>query len=357
LKETGNELPSVSVIIVNLNGRKWIKRLVDSVLASDYPKDKLELVFVDNGSTDGSVILAKDLCSRKANFQIIQNVRNIGWSPANNQGLQTAKGDIIVCISNDMEVETNWIKEIVRVMESDRNIGLVQCNSLSMMDRKTPDSGMNYLDRFGFAYSYAPSKADSEVFFAEGMAFAVKQEVIRIIGGLDEYFFMEYDDMDYSWRARLAGFEIFFIPAARVYHARGGTVGATYFERINNVKWYTRNHIVTLIKNYERNTLLKLSVVVLAVEVTKILYLLIAKKNWKLANAASKGILNVISDSRVILKKRMEIQKSRKVSDKEIMRSMHPFNPWLLRLFLVWQAKGKRLAIEGKPPMNEVKSN
>ena len=350
------EWPTISVIIVNLNGKKWLEGLLVSILASDYLKDRLEIIFVDNGSTDGSVEFVRGMFRDYAKFNVIQNTANAGWSPANNQGMRVAQSEIVVCISNDMEVEANWLKEIVNVLKADANIGLVQCNSLSMWDRRTPDSGMNYLDKFGYAYSYAPLEETLEVFFAEGMAFAVKQEVIKKIGLLDEYFFMEYDDMDYSWRARLAGYKVFFVPTAKVYHARGGTVGATYFQRINNVKWYTRNHLVTLIKNYELKTLFRLSAIILSVETVKILYLLIIKRNWRLSTAASKGMFYVLKDFRVILRKRMGIQKSRKISDKEIMKSMHPFNPWLLRLFLVFQAKGKRLAITTKVPINEGKN-
>jgi GT2 family glycosyltransferase len=344
------EWPTVSVITVSVNGKKWLKSLFESILASNYPSNKLEIIYVDNGSTDGSIEFVKDLFKNDSRLKVIQNTKNLGWSPANNQGIKIAKGEIILCISNDMEVDPKWIEEIAKVMNSDKTIGLVQCNSLSLWDRKTPDSGMNYLDKFGYAYSYAPLKASFEVFYAEGMAFAVRQEVIKEIGVLDEYFFMEYDDMDYSWRARLAGYRIFFVPTAKVYHARGGTVGSTYFQRINNAKWYTRNHIVTLIKNYELSTVAELFPVILAMESTKILYLLLIKKNQKLAIAASKGLLQVLRDMRVIFKKRIEVQKLRKVSDKVIMKSMYPFNPWSLRLFLVLQAKGKRLVITSKTP-------
>jgi hypothetical protein len=333
-----------------LNGKKWLKKLFGSILASNYPKDKLEIIFVDNGSIDESVEFVKSMFTNDARLKIIQNTENLGWSPANNQGMKVAKGEIIACISNDMEVDPQWIEEIVKVMTSDKSIGIVQCNSLSMWDRKTPDSGMNYLDKFGYAYSYAPQLRSSEVFYAEGMAFAIKRDVIKKIGVLDEYFFMEYDDMDYSWRARLAGYRVFFVLGAKVYHARGGTVGSTYFQRINNAKWYTRNHIVTLIKNYELGNLVKLLPVTLSMENLKILYLLAVKKNQKLAIAASKGLLCVLTDLPVILQKRMGVQKLREVSDRVIMKTMHPFNPWSLRLFLVLQAKGKRLAIAANKP-------
>ena len=278
LQEVNKEWPTISVITVSLNGKKWLKKLFESILASNYPKDKLEIIFVDNGSIDGSIAFVKSMFTNDARLKVIQNAENLGWSPANNQGMKVAQGEIIVCVSNDMEVDPNWLEEIVEVMTSNKSIGIVQCNSLSMWDRKTPDSGMNYLDKFGYAYSYAPQARSLEVFYAEGMAFAIKREVIKKIGVLDEYFFMEYDDMDYSWRARLAGYIVFFVPEAKVYHARGGTVGSTYFQRINNAQWYTKNHIVTLIKNYELGNLVKLLPATLAIENIKILYLLTVRK-------------------------------------------------------------------------------
>jgi hypothetical protein len=69
------------------------------------------------------------------------------------------------------------------------------------------------------------------------------------------------------------------------------------------------------------------------------------KKNQKLAIAALKGLFTVLKDFPTVFKKRMPVQKMRKVSDDVIMKSMHAFNPWSLRMFLLLQAKGKRLAI------------
>jgi GT2 family glycosyltransferase len=351
VQEVKREWPTISVVTVSLNGKKWLKQLFGSILDSNYPEEKLEIIFVDNGSVDGSVEFVKAMFTDAERLKIIQNTSNLGWSPANNEGMRIAKGEIVVCISNDMMVEPNWIKEIVKAMEADKHVGMVQCNSLSMWDRKTPDSGMNYLDRFGYSYSYASSKINYEVFFAEGMAFAIKKEVINKVGVFDDYFFMEYDDMDLSWRVRLGGYKIFFVPTAKVYHARGGTVGATYFQRVNNVTWYTRNHLATLIKNYQLRTLLKLSPIILTVEAIKIGYLATVKKNLKLSYAAFKGILQVTRDLRVILQKRAQIQRIRTVSDQEIMQVMHPFNPWLLRLFLEMQAKSERLVLQTTPPI------
>jgi hypothetical protein len=81
-------------------------------------------------------------------------------------------------------------------------------------------------------------------------------------------------------------------------------------------------------------------------EGAKFLYLLVVKKNQQLALAASKGLFEVLRDLPTIFKKRAVVQSLRRVSDREIVNSMHPFNPWALRLFLVLQARGKRLAID-----------
>lgn len=348
-------VPMVSVIIVNLNGRKWLEKCLPSVLNSDYPKDKVEIVLVDNGSTDGSVEFAKELLeNEQIEFKIIQNRENRGWSPANNQGAKVAKGDLLLFLSNDMEVDRNWIKEIVKIFKLDPKAAIVQCNSLSMWDRKTLDSAMNYLDRFGFAYSYAPQEKPWKVFFAEGMAFAIRKDVFNEIGGFDDYYFMEYDDMDLCWRARLAGYEVYFTPTSIVYHARGGTVGGTYFKRkLRNITQYVRNQYVTLIKNYELKNLIPALIVITFIQIVKITYFLI-KREFKLATATISGIAQVMRDIRLILKKRTEVQKNlRKVPDKKIMEYMHPFNPLLQYKFISLQKKGKKFIIDSKPPREE----
>jgi hypothetical protein len=347
------KLPLVSIIIVNLNGEKWLRNCLVSVLDSNYPN--FEVIIVDNGSTDKSLEIINKFFSNNSKIKIIKNEKNLGWSPANNIGASRAKGEILIFLSNDMEVDPNWILEIVKVINSNDKVGIVQCMSLSIWDRKTLDSAMNYLDRFGYAYGYTPTKKLKEVFFAEGMAFAAPRKVYQEIGGLDDYFFMEYDDMDLGWRSRLAGRENFFVPTAVVYHVRGGTIGPTYYDRINNVETYTRNHLVTLIKNYgTKNLLLNLPVVIL-LEVGKVFYLAIRGKG-RVALAALSGLFSILRDAKIILGKRKIVQtKVRKVSDKEILKYMVPFNPKFLFKFLGTQAKGERPVINSSPPIFNIK--
>jgi len=350
-----NSWPFVSIIIVNLNGRKWLEKCLKSILGTDYPREKFEIVLVDNGSTDGSVGFAERLSTtlNRPQIKIKRNKRNAGWSPANNQGMEMAKGDVLVCLSNDMEVDPRWLKELALTIAKIPRIGIVQCNSFSMWDRRTSDSAMNYLDKLGYAYGYIPAKEPTEVFFAEGMAFAFTRKVIEEIGMLDDYYFMEYDDMDFSWRARLAGYRVFFAPSARVYHARGGTVGATYFDRLPNITWYVRNHYVTLIKNYQLRNLLKVLPLSISIEAAKTVYFLL-NGNAKTAIATIKGLLQALRDFKIILKKRKETQQVRKVPDTEVMKLMHPFNLRFLISFIASQSAGKRFISNIKPPVEAI---
>ena len=250
-----------------------------------------------------------------------------------------------------MTVDSRWLSEIVKLMISHPRIGIVQCSSISMWDRVTFDSSMNYLDPLGYSYGYVPTDHPQEVFFAEGMAFALKRALLDEIGGLDDYYFMEYDDMDFSWRARLAGYSVYFLPSAIVYHARGGTVGRTYFERPKNVELYTRNHIVTLMKNHKIKNLVKVLPPVLAIEIGKIFYLMLITKNLKVAYAATRGVLEVLKDMRIVLTKRYEIRRLRALSDRSVTSAMHRFNPGLLIPFLAMQAKGQRFIMRSNPPI------
>jgi len=344
-----NEWPYVSVVIVNFNGRIWLEKFLDSVLLSEYPEHKLEIILVDNGSSDGSIQYAQNKFGKNSKLRIISIEKNVGWARAVNTGFKAARGEILVHISSDIQVTPGWLGEIVKVMGSN-SVGIVQCNSISIWDRETPDSGMNFIDKFGFSYGYAPQDEPEQVFFAEALAFGIKRSIIEEVGLFHEFYFMEYDDQDICWRAQLAGYKVFFVPSAIVYHVRGGSVGRTYFESFRTRYLYSRNQIITLIKNYELKNLIETLPVVIGVNITKVIYLFIVNKP-EIALAILRGLVSTLSVIKPTLAERERIQqKVRKVSDKEVMGSMVPFNPMLLISFLKSQAKGKRFVLKCTPP-------
>jgi len=335
-----NKYPFVSVIILNLNGQKFIPACLSSLKKTKYPK--FEIIFVDNGSSDQSLLEAEKYLKSFSNKQILSTKKNIGWSAGNNFGIKRAKGEAIVLLSNDTEVEPNWLKELIKVLYADKKIGIVQGQSFSIYDRKSLDSGKNYVDIFGFCYSERPTGIPEEVFFAEGVSMAVKKEVFEKIGLLDEDFFIMYDDIDFSWRARLAGYKIMIAPRSIVFHYRGGTVGEGILKiRPKIVYLNTRNHLTSLLKNYSlKNIFILLPWVYLAQFIKCFLFAFIHRKFWA-AGAVILGLLSLNKDTVKIIKKRRAVQKTRKVSDKEIKKAMVKFRPLLLaRVFRTREALG-----------------
>jgi len=348
LESDNDEWPFVSVIIVNHNAGELLFKTVYSVLNSDYPKDKLEVIIIDNGSTNGSMHLILNKFHPSSNFTVIRNRENLGWCKAVNMGIKMAKGDFIACLNHDVVVTDKWLKEVIRVMKANSKIAICQCYSLSP-DGKAPDSAMNYLDLFGYAYSYVAEKEPTEVTFAEAMAWVINRKVIDDIGDLDEDIFIEYDDQDFCWRAILAGYKIVFVPSAIVYHYRGRVEGPTYFYRPRRDMLYVRNHLNTLIKHLELRNLAKVIPIVLAIEFGKAIYLFIKGKQ-EIAFATVKGLFSVLRGLKATLRKRWIIQhKIRRIRDKEAMRYFVRFNPHALKLFLSLQERGKRLIKKGSP--------
>jgi GT2 family glycosyltransferase len=349
--------PFISIIISNLNGEKWLPICIPSIFKSNYAKDRFEVIVGDDASKDKSNIVVQKFQKRYKNLKLCASSKSLGWSGINNFALPVAKGEIVVFLSNDMKVDKNWLIEIVKVF-ADRSIGIIQCNSKSMDNPKKQDSGMNFVDRFGFLYGYSPAKVPTEVFFAEGMAFAVKRELIKKGLKLDSDYFMEYDDADLCWRTRLLGYKVFFAPKSIVLHARGGTVGKTVFERPEFISRYARNQITTLIKVYTVPNLLIALPVILFFQAGKMFYLTFILKSPLAAIATLKGLFMVFPALSKTLDKRRKIQRSRVLDDKEIMKAMVPFNLSGFAPFLATQKKkGERYYIPASKLKNLHQSN
>ena len=103
-------LPSVSILLVNLNGRHHFEQLFLSLRAVDYPAELLEIVVVDNGSVDGSV---QWLDRNAPDARTIQCRQNHGFAGGINVGVEASQGEVLVFLNTDMRVEPNWLRELV----------------------------------------------------------------------------------------------------------------------------------------------------------------------------------------------------------------------------------------------------
>ncbi|HEY8551730.1 MAG TPA: glycosyltransferase [Vicinamibacterales bacterium] len=243
--------PRVSVIVVNWNGRSHLEDCFGSILASDYPADRLEVICVDNGSTDGSRELVRE---RFPSVRLIELARNEGFTGGNAAGVAASTGDVLVFFNNDMRVERDAITHLVRAVYADGQAGCAAARVLSWDGRHVDFirgtinfEARGFQDFYGEPASSERSRS-AETFFPNGGAFALTREAYERAGGFDNGFFAYYDDVDLGWRLRLTGVPIRVEDAAVVYHRHGATSKA---QPAGQKKFLMeRNALWTVMKNY-----------------------------------------------------------------------------------------------------------
>jgi GT2 family glycosyltransferase len=223
------ERPLVSIIIVNYNGKRFLKECLSTVFGSEYPN--FEVIFVDNASIDDSLDFVSSLYVEKKCLKIIRNHSNLGFGPANNIGFKQAKGDYIVFLNNDTSVEPEWLAILVEAMESDETIGLASPVFLNMDDQTIQSAGIlkcGYItpsvwfemnkDYFNETF---PKVFDMSS--AIGAAMIAKRKFLNQIGLFDPKYFYYYDDDYLSFKTWIAGKRVVTVSRSKVHHFLGGT--------------------------------------------------------------------------------------------------------------------------------------
>jgi len=240
--------PKVSIVILNWNGRLYLKDCLSSVFSQSYPN--YEVILVDNGSEDGSVDYVRD---NFPNTKLIVNAANLGFSRGNNIGIRAAKGKYIATLNNDTRVDRNWVQELVKVAEADEKVGSCQAKIVSFRDRRIIDAVGIRINKCGTPYQIGYGEKDegqyenvSEVFGACACAALYRKEMLDHVGLFDEDFFTYYEDVDLAWRARLLGWRCVFVPTSLVYHIHSATgrrvSGFTQYYLARNRFWLLKKH-------------------------------------------------------------------------------------------------------------------
>lgn len=214
--EKRSGLPTVSIVIPVYNRENLIKDCLSSLINLDYPKEKLEIIVVDNGSTDGSPEIVKRFRNSETNIKLLFTKRK-GSASARRLAISHATGEIIAFTDSDCRVDKEWVKELVKNFQ-DQKVGIVA-------GRTQYYGPKNYiskvLERKGFkiTYFYALRKK-LKLQFAPTCNLAVKREVLKIIGEYGENFSHGGDDIDLGVKIKTSGYEIALAKGALVYHTR-----------------------------------------------------------------------------------------------------------------------------------------
>lgn len=243
----------VSVIVVNYNGRHWLERCLVAIREQLTAGD--EIILVDNGSTDGSVELVRE---RISGVRVLVLPRNFGFAGGNNAGARVATGAYLVFLNNDTIPQAGWLKALREPLDGDQAIGLATSRIVYLHDPSVIDSaGDGYL-RAGGAFKrfhgqdFALANESGDVFGACGAACIVRRDLFVELGGFDEDFFMVYEDVDFSYRAKLLGHRCAYVAEAVVHHAGSATLRrsseAAVFYGQRNLEWtYLKNTPLTLL--------------------------------------------------------------------------------------------------------------
>ncbi|MEN6344193.1 MAG: glycosyltransferase family 2 protein [Armatimonadia bacterium] len=213
------------IVIPVYNQLEYTRACLDSLRsATDWPH---QLIIIDNGSSDGTSEYLSSLQSAGWPLQVIANSRNLGFTLAANQGMRAARSHYVVLLNNDTTVTQHWLFGLLRVAESSDDIGIVGPKILSpQTDCIRGIGGLVFREgRVQGPLGEGCSREDPtygvpcEVQYAEGSCMLIKRPVIETIGYLDEqYAPAYYEDTDYCFRAREAGFRIVYSPYSAIYH-------------------------------------------------------------------------------------------------------------------------------------------
>ena len=212
---------SVSIVILTFNELEYTKQCVESI-RKNTPQHH-EIVFVDNGSKDGTVKWLRTILKENANYKLIENAENKGFAAGCNQGIQSATHDHILLINNDVVVTEGWLSGMMECLDSAPDIGIVgpMTNHISGV-QKVPEVGYASIGDLGaFARDFRKRNRHRRVASRRVVGFCMlfRRQLIKEIGLLDESFGSgNFEDDDFCLRASLAGYRNVIAGEVFIHH-------------------------------------------------------------------------------------------------------------------------------------------
>jgi len=310
--------PFFSVVIANYNGERHLRTCLDALRCQTFTD--FEVIVADDASNDGSLTLVE---TEYPEVRLVITRQNLGFAAICNTGASASSGRYIVMLNNDTEPDAEWLAELARVIVANPQAASVASKLLLFDERNRLHTAGDALRMDGTPRNRGAWQVDdgryddgAEVFSACGGAAAYRRDVWEALGGFDEEFWMYMEDVDFGFRARLAGFDAALAPEAKVYHhvsASGGDVLASYYVGRNAIWLIAKNMPDALLR---RN----LPWIVLA----QVMIAIDALRNWR-GKAARERLRGQWDGLRTLpgqLAKRREIQKNRAVDESAIARAL-----------------------------------
>lgn len=234
------------VLVHHDNAERYLAECLAALAAQTYPSDRFTLFIVSNGVAEESRILIERLA---VGARTLHHKENLGWSGGNNAAIRIALEEpfeYLVMLNINAVAEKDWLRALAEAAERSPTVHVLQSAILLHGTSLVHSLGnrIHYLG-YGYCHQYGEEQAASSqrlaVDYASGAAMLVKREVFEAIGLFREDYFAYYDDLEFCWRARLAGYNVGLAPASVCYHryAFHNTLACLY--------WLQRNRLMTLL--------------------------------------------------------------------------------------------------------------
>ena len=251
------ETPGVaSVVIVNYRGADDTCAALAALRELRWPRERLEVIVVDNASGDGSV---ERIAKEHPEVELLALGQNRGFAAGCNAGVQAATGQYLAFLNNDARPDPGWMSAATAVLDRDGSVACVASKVLDWDGELVDfvDAGLGF---YGHGFKLHAGEPDSpaydreaDVLFASGAAMVVRASTFREVGGFDERYFLFFEDVDLGWRLWLLGHRVRYVPASLTFHRHHRSVRA--LGPAQEEFLLERNALFTIFKNYDDDNL------------------------------------------------------------------------------------------------------
>ncbi len=254
----------ISFCIVSYSSREYLKKCLDSLFAN-LPRDEHEIIVVDNHSSDGSVEMLRR-SHPSITLEVLQAEES--YTQAMNRALKAASGQFIVQLNPDTLIKPGAWDSLIDFMNAHSEVGICTPKVLNRdgtLQKQCRRSAAGPWDTFcyviglsrlfprdrrftGYLMTYMAEDTPHPCEAVSGSCMLIRREVINRIGYLDETYYAYQEDSDYCFRARQAGFQVFYVPSGEIIHY-GGRGGSLIHARRSIYEWH-RSYLIYYHKHF-----------------------------------------------------------------------------------------------------------
>lgn len=310
--------PFISVIVLNWNGLRHLEVVLRSLIRQDYPADKFEILFADNGSTDDSIEFVR---KNWPQIRILKFDRNYGFAEGNNRAVSSARGEVLAFLNNDTEADPGWLRHLVAAYQNDPH-GLygsqayqfahrdISANSLmKQLAWGVPTNVNVFLPRSAIAQQTVPT------FYADAAAMLINKDLFLKLGGFNKTYFAYEEEKDLSWKAWILGYSCYLVPTSVFYHQSGATLGQNSPQALY-LLW--RNGLRNLLKYPETRHVWRMFAWHILYSLGTFLFIYIPMQRWSSGWTMLKAYWAVLWHLPSLMQERKIIQDQRRYPDQHM---------------------------------------